>query len=53
MIQAVRKIGYKVYLYFAARLRTLLRPRVANFPFILPVSANVAIFCNIVPFSMY
>ena len=54
MIQAVRKIGYKVlYLYFAARIRTLLRTRVANFPSSLPVSAKVAFFRNIVPFSMY
>ena len=44
MIQAVRKICYSLYLYFAARIRTLLRTRVANFPSILPVSAKVAIF---------
>ena len=30
-----------------------MRTRVANFPSILPVSAKVGIFRNIVPFSMY
>ena len=40
-------------LYFAARIRTLLRTRVFNFPSILLVSAKVAIFRSIVPLSMY
>ena len=42
-----------LYLYFAAKIRTLLRTRDTIFPSILPVSAKVDIFCNIVPLSMY
>ena len=42
-----------LYLYFAARIRTLLQTWDSNFPSILPVSAKVAIFRNIVPLSMY
>ena len=42
-----------LYLYFAANIRTLLRTRDTIFPSILPVSAKVAIFRNIVPLSMY
>ena len=42
-----------LYLYFAAKIRALLRTRDTIFPSILPVSAKVAIFRNIVPLSMY
>ena len=42
-----------LYLYFAAKIRTLLRTRDTIFPSILPVSAKVAIFRNTVPLSMY
>ena len=42
-----------LYLYFAAKIRTLLRTRDTIFRSILPVSAKVAIFRNIVPLSMY
>ena len=40
-------------MYFADKIRTLLRTRFDNFPSILSVSAKVAIFRNFVPFSMY
>ena len=40
-------------LYFAARIRTLLQTRVANFRSNLAVSAIVALFRIIFPFSMY
>ena len=42
-----------LYLYSAAKIRTLLRTRDSIFPSILPVSAKVAIFRNTVPLSMY
>ena len=42
-----------LYLYFAAKIRTLLRTRDTIIPSILPVSAKVAIFRNIVQLSMY
>ena len=44
---------HSMYFYFAAKIGTLLRTRVANYPSILPVSAKVAIFRNIVAFSLY
>ena len=49
----MRKIGYEICTCIS-RLRVghFLRTRVANFPSILPVSAKVAIFRNIIPFSM-
>ena len=42
-----------LYLYFAAKIRTLLQTRDTIFPSIFPVSAKVAILRNIVPLSMY
>ena len=42
-----------LYLYFAAKIRTLLQTRDTIFLSILPVSAKVSIFRNIVPLSMY
>ena len=41
-----------MFLYFAAKFRTLLQTRATIFPSILPVSAKVAIFRNILPLSM-
>ena len=41
------------YLYFAAKIRTLLRTRDTILISILQVSAKVAVFRNIVPLSMY
>ena len=38
-----------LYLYFAAKIRTLLRTRDTIFHSVLPVSAKVGIFRNIVP----
>ena len=42
-----------LYLYSTAKIRTLFRTRDTIFPSILPVSAKVAIFRNIVLLSMY
>ena len=42
-----------LYLYFAAKIRTVLRTRDTIFPSIWSVSAEVAILRNIVPLSMY
>ena len=42
-----------LYLYFVTKIRTLLQTLDTIFPFILPVSAKVAIFRNIAPLSMY
>ena len=44
---------HSLYFYFAAEILTLFRTRVAQFTSILPVFAKVAIFRNIVIFSMY
>ena len=53
VIKNVQKRIHSLYIYFAAKFRRLLRTRVANFTSILPVSAKVAIFRNIVAVSMY
>ena len=44
---------HNLYFYFAAKVWTLLRTRVAQFPSILHVFVKVAIFRNIVAFSVY
>ena len=53
MVQAVRKIGYKVCTCISRLGLGHLRTRIANFTSILPVSAKIAIFRNFVPFSMH
>ena len=48
-----RFVTHSLYFKFAVKVWTPLRTRVAHFPLILPVFAKVAIFRNIVAFSMY
>ena len=40
--KCVKSMTHSLYFYFAAKIRTLLRTRVANFPSILPVFDKVA-----------